>query len=125
MPGNFLYPHILRHAGAERFPDARHVAGAVTEYLPGAGGGEGVGRDRHPFAPCLRRVEKPRLLQQELRRRPDAITSVALTAAVLGLHAKKLPRQAVIERGEQEAVRFVILRREKEHAPGGVAMVVG
>ena len=117
--------HVLRHAGAQRFADARHVAGAVMEYLPGARGGESIGRDRHPLAPRFRRMEKARLLQKELLGRLNAVSPVSLTAAVLGLHAQKLPRQAVVERGEKEAVRFGVLRREKEHAPRGVAVVVG
>ena len=95
------------------------------EYLPGARGGESIGRDRHPLAPRFRRMEKARLLQKELLGRLNAVSPVSLTAAVLGLHALKLPRQAVVERGEKEAVRFGVLRREKEHAPRGVAVVVG
>ena len=69
-------------------------------------------------------MEKARLFQKELLGRLNAVAPVALTAAVLGLDAQKLPRQAVIERGEQEAVRFGVLRCEKEHAPRGVAVVV-
>ena len=70
-------------------------------------------------------MEKARLLQKELPGRFNAVAPVSLTAAVLGLHAQKLPRQAVVERGEKKAVRFGVLRCEKEHAPGGVAVVVG
>ena len=125
VPGDLFPTNVLRHTGAQRFAHARHIAGAVVKYLPGAGGGESVRRDRHPLTPCLRRAEKPRLFQKKLLGRLDAVAPVALTAAVLGLDAQKLPRQAVIERGEQEAVRFGVLRREKEHAPRSVAVVVG